>query len=104
MKVEYNNLGGLLQPIPIPECIWDFISMEFITGLPRTGTKHDSIIVVVDRLRKVTHLILVNTTYSASEEAHVFIREIVILHDVPKTIMLDMDSMFTSNFWKEFLA
>jgi len=41
--------------------------MDFIIGLPRTVKQHDSIMVVVDKLRKVAHFILVKTTYSSSE-------------------------------------
>ncbi len=42
--------------------------------------------------------ILVKTTYSSGEVEHVFNREIVILHGVPKKIMLDNDAMYTSKF------
>lgn len=48
--------------------------MEFIIGLPRTSRKHDSIMVVVDRLSKVAHFIVVNSTNSSSEVVKIFIR------------------------------
>lgn len=51
--------------------------MGFVTGLSRTVRHNDSIMVVVDRLSKVAHFIPVKTTYSASDVAHVFIKEIV---------------------------
>ena len=60
--------------------------------------------IVVDKLRKVSHLIPVKTTYSASEVEQVFIREIVRLHGVPKKIVLDRDAKLTSNFWKELIV
>lgn len=33
-----------------------------------------------------------------------FIREIVILHGVPKKIVLDKDAKYTSKFWKELFV
>jgi len=41
--------------------------MYFITGLPRTSRKHDSIMVMVDILSNVAQFILVKTTYSSSD-------------------------------------
>jgi len=75
--------------------------MDFITGLLRKVKQHDSIMVMVDKLRMVAHFISVKTTYSSSELAHVLIREIVRLHGVPKKIVLDRDGKFTSKFWKQ---
>jgi hypothetical protein len=40
--------------------------MDFIVGLPRTRTGYDSIWVIVDRLTKVAHFILVKTTYHSA--------------------------------------
>ena len=78
--------------------------MDIITGLLRTVEQHDSIMVVVDRLSKVAHFILVKTTYASSEVAQVFIREIMILHGVTTKIVSDRDRKFTSKFWKELFT
>ena len=78
--------------------------MDFIIGFLKIVRHHDSIMVVVDMLEKVTHFIPVKTTYSVSDVAHVFIRDVVRLHGVPKNIVSDKDAKFTSKFWKELFA
>ncbi|KAL0388133.1 UNVERIFIED_CONTAM: Transposon Ty3-G Gag-Pol polyprotein [Sesamum radiatum] len=35
-KVERKKEAGLLQPLPIPEVPWQSVSMDFITGFPKT--------------------------------------------------------------------
>nr|GEZ49753.1 hypothetical protein [Tanacetum cinerariifolium] len=52
VKIEHQCASGLLQPLDIPVWKWDEISMDFVTGLPRTQKKNDAIWVVVDRLTK----------------------------------------------------
>jgi len=78
--------------------------MDFIIGISRTVNHHDYIMVMVDRLIKVAHFILVKTTYSTSKATHFFIREIVTLHGVPMKIVSNRDVKFTSKFWKELFA
>lgn len=45
--------------------------MDFIIGLLRTVRQHDSIMVVVDRLTKVSHFIPMKSIFLASDVAHV---------------------------------
>jgi hypothetical protein len=42
VKADYMKLGGLLQPLSIPEWKWDDISMDFIVGLLLMARKFDS--------------------------------------------------------------
>ena len=104
VKAECKHLGGLLQPIVIPDWKWEVIFMDFITWFPSTVRQHDSIMVILDRLIKVMHFIPLKSTLSARDVAQVFIRDVVRLHGFPKNIMLDKDEKFTSKLWKELFA
>jgi hypothetical protein len=101
VKAEHQRPAGLLQPLKIPEWKWEEITMDFIVGLPRTQKGYNSIWVVVDRLTKVAHFIPMNTTYSGARLAELYISRIVCLHGVPKKIMSDRGSQFTSRFWEQ---
>ena len=60
MKAEYQKPVGKIQPLPIPIRKWDKITMDFVTGLPRTQRQHDAIWVIVDRLTKSAHFLPVS--------------------------------------------
>jgi hypothetical protein len=100
VKAKHRHPAGLLQPLPIPEWKWEVVTMDFITGLPRTSKQHDSIMVVVDKLTKASHFIPLKTTHKATYVADIFLKEVAHLHEIPKTIVSDRDSKFTLNFWK----
>jgi hypothetical protein len=96
VKAKHRHPTSLLQPLPIPEWKWEVVTMDFITKMPRTNKKHDSIMVVVDKIIKVAHFILVNLTHKETNTLDVYTKEIAI----PKTIVSDRDPKFTSKFWK----
>ncbi|GJT09559.1 putative nucleotidyltransferase, ribonuclease H [Tanacetum coccineum] len=100
VKIEHQRASGLLQPLEIPVWKWDEISMDFVTGLPRTQRKHDAIWVVVDRLTKSAHFLPIRKDYPVSKIAEMFQQEIVRLHGTPSAIVSDRDPRFTSRFWK----
>ena len=75
--------------MPIPEWKWERIAMDFVVGLPKTLGKFDYIWVIIDRLNKSAHFILVKVTYNVEKLAKLYISEIVRLHGVPLSIISD---------------
>ena len=102
VKIERRKPGGLLQAIEIPTWKWEVINMDFITGLPRSRRKYDSIWVIVDSLTKSAHFLPVRTTYMAEDYAKLYLKEIVRLHGVPVSIISDRGTQFTAKFWGSF--
>jgi hypothetical protein len=101
VKAERQRPIGLLQPLKIPQWKWEEISMDFIVGLPTTQSGYNSIWVIIDRFSKVAHFILVKTTYKGAKLADLYITRIVCLHGVPKKIVSDRGTQFTSRFWEK---
>ena len=74
--------------------------MDFVCGLPRSRNRHEVVWVVVDRLTKNAHFLIMNMTDSLEKLSKLYMLEIVRLHGVPKSIVSDWDPRFTSWFWK----
>jgi hypothetical protein len=98
-KAEHHKPAGLLQHLLVPKWKWEEIGMDFIIGLPRTQKGNDSIWVIIDRLTKVAHFIPVKTTFGGATLARIYLKEIVRLHGIPRKIVSDRRTQFTSKFW-----
>nr|XP_012466266.1 unnamed protein product [Gossypium raimondii] len=101
VKVEHQVPSGLLQPIMIPEWKWDRVTMDFVSGLPLTPSKKYAIWVIVDRLTKLAHFIPIRIDFPLDKLAELYVSQIVKLHGVPISIVLDRDPRFTSRFWRK---
>jgi transposase InsO family protein len=73
--------------------------MDFVTGLPECEG-YDAIWVVVDRLSKMRHFVPCHTTIDARGLAEIFLKEVVRLHGLPKTITSDRGPLCAAVFWK----
>ena len=104
VKAEHQKPVGKIHLLPIPVRKWEKITMDFVTGLPRTQRQHDAIWVIVDRLTKSAHFLPINVEDSLEKLAKLYVDEIVRLHRVPVSIVSDRDPRFTSRFWPSLQA
>ena len=73
--------------------------MDFVIGLPRTPKKNDAIWIIVDQLTKSAYFLPIRWGSMLEQLAKRYINEIVRLHGIPVSIVLDRDPRFTSQFW-----
>ena len=62
---------------------------------------YDTILVVIDRLTKMSHFIPCNKNRDAQHFATLFLKEIIRLHGLFREVITDSGSLFTSDLWKE---
>jgi len=99
-KVVRHAPYGLMKPNEAPDRPWKSISMDFITDLPLSEGS-DAVLIVIDRLTKMAHFIPSTNDMDARQFQETFMREIFRLHGLPRDIITDRGSIFTSDLWKE---
>ena len=88
---------GLLKPMQVSVTRWGSVSMDFITGLPKSGPQqHDAILVIVDRLIKMAHYIRTHESVTSEGTARVYFDNIFRLHGLPDSLVSDRGTQFTS--------
>ncbi|KAK8951172.1 hypothetical protein KSP39_PZI004815 [Platanthera zijinensis] len=74
--------------------------MDFVHRLPRSQQGNDAIWVIVDRLTKVAHFIPNRKEDGVEKLVELYVRNIVRLYGIPKSIVSDRDGRFTSKDWR----
>ena len=77
------------------------IVSQWISSLVIKSLGKDCIYVVVDKLTKFSHFFAITSSFSATQVADIFFKEIFRLHGLPKSIVSDRDSRFMGDFWQE---
>ncbi|GJX33237.1 reverse transcriptase domain-containing protein [Tanacetum coccineum] len=98
VKAECQKPSGLLIQPNIPTWKWERIMMDFVTKLPKTSNEQDTIWVIIDHLTKSAHFIPIKAIDSMETLTRLYIKEIILRHGVPISIISDRDSHFTSKF------
>ncbi|GJS26719.1 putative reverse transcriptase domain-containing protein [Tanacetum coccineum] len=89
VKAEHQKPSGLLQQPEIPIWKWERITMDFVSGFPRTPSGYDTIWVIVDRLTKSTYFLPMKKTDIMEKLTRLYLKEIVCRHGVPVSIISD---------------
>ena len=82
--------------------------MDFIMKLPKlkelmTQKKYDLILVMIDKLTKYKYFISYLKELIAEDLAYIFMKHIIINHEISKKIISNRDKLFTSKFWKSLM-
>ena len=88
-KSDHTLSKGKLQSVQLPQEKWQEISLDFITDLPLTRNRKDSILTVVDKATRMVHLIPCKKDVTASDTAQLVWQNIVKLHGIPRVIFSD---------------
>nr|GEW18897.1 putative reverse transcriptase domain-containing protein [Tanacetum cinerariifolium] len=86
--------SGLLQQPKIPEWKWDEITIDFVTKLPRTSSRHDTIWVIIDRLTKSPHFLAMREDYKMERLAMLYMNEIFSRREEALGTRLDMSTAY----------
>nr|GEV89592.1 reverse transcriptase domain-containing protein [Tanacetum cinerariifolium] len=89
VKVEHQRPSGLLVQPAIPEWKWDNITMDFIIKLPKSSQGFDTIWVIIDRLTKSAHFLLIRENDPLDKLARLYLNRIVARHGIPVSIICD---------------
>nr|GFA28491.1 reverse transcriptase domain-containing protein [Tanacetum cinerariifolium] len=81
-------------------CAKEKITMDFVSGLPRTSSGYDSIWVIVDRLKKSAYFLPMKKTDSIEKLTQLYLKKVVYRLGVPVSTIPDQDSRFPPGFWR----
>ncbi|GKE52977.1 putative reverse transcriptase domain-containing protein, partial [Tanacetum coccineum] len=100
VKAEHQRPSGLLVQPDIPQWKWDNITMDFVTKLPKSSQGYNTIWVIVDRLTKSAIFVPMRETDPLEKLEKMYLKEVVMRHGIPVSIICDRDPRFASNFWR----
>jgi hypothetical protein len=98
-KAKRQKASAPLHPNEIPSAPWEIISVDLIGPLPQSQG-YDTILVVVDRFTKMTHLVPTNKELSSLGTAKIFRDHVFRHHGLPKKVISDRGTQFVSKFMK----
>ena len=100
IKNRMEELAGKLKLREVLKKPWTYLTVDFITKLPVVARK-DVILVVCNRLSKMTHFVAATERISAEELARLFRDNVWKLHRLPESVVLDRRPQFAAELTKE---
>ncbi|KAK3575422.1 hypothetical protein QTP86_026497 [Hemibagrus guttatus] len=102
-RTSHQLPEGLLEPLPIPRRPWSHLSVDFLMDLPDSGG-FTAVMVVVDQFSKGCKLIPLKGLPTAMQTAEAMFQHVFRNFGLPKDIVSDRGSQFTSRVWGSLCA
>ena len=107
-KAKRYKLYGKLQPLPVADRPWLFITFDHIVKLPiltnpAINIGYDSIFVIVDRFTKFSYFIPTTKNIDTKQLAYIMLRNIVNVYGLLIKIISNKGTTFTFKFWQSFM-
>jgi len=100
MKNRTEAPAGKLMANKVPEKVWTYLMVDFITKLLLVAEKN-VILVVYNRLSKMTHFIVTTEGMTAEGLVRLFRDNIWKLHSLPESVISDREPQFVAELMKE---
>ena len=100
MKNRTEAPAGKLKLSEVPKKLWTHLIVDFITKLPLVAGK-DAILVVCNRLFKMTHFVATTEGTLAKRLARLFRDNVWKLYGLPESMVLDRRPQFVVELTKE---
>jgi len=100
IKNRTEEVVGKLKLGEVPEKPWTHISVDFITKLPIVAEKN-TILVVYDKLSKMTHFVATIEGMTAEGLARLFRDNVWRLHSLPESVVSDRGPQFATELTKQ---
>jgi len=100
MKNRTEEIVGKLKLSEILEKLWTYLTVDFIMKLPIVAGK-DAILVVCDKLSKMTYFVATTEGISVEGLARLFRDNIWKLHGLPESMVSDKGPQFVVELTKE---
>jgi len=100
MKNRIEKPAGKLKLSEVPQKTWSHLTVDFITKLPVVAGK-DAILVVYDRLSKITHFVATMEGTSAEGLVRLFRDNVWKLHGLLESVVSDRGPQFAAELTKE---
>jgi len=100
MKNRIEELVGKLKLSEVPEKPWSHLTVDFIMKLPVVVEKN-AILVVYNRLSKITHFVVTTEGTSAEGSVRLFWDNMWKLHGLSKSMVSDRRPQFAAELTKK---
>ena len=101
MRSKVPNVGTYGYPhiMEVPDEPFQVISLDLMSGLPRTKNGHDAVVVFTDQLSKYGIILPLRKESSAYDIAQLYYLHVFRHFGLPQRIISDRDKRFMSKFW-----